>query len=623
MSVFGPGDVGPALPAAWRAATSPRIRGTHTMNGRPTAIGRTTAGQARGDRTTDDETAVTGRTAHAAQPTLARVLSGRMLLFLVLGDVLGSGIYALTGQIAADVGGMIWAPFLIAFALAFLTGTAYAELVGKYPRAAGAALYANEAFRRPFLTFMVGFTVLAAGITSTATAARAIGGKYLAEFVAAPTVVVAVVFILLTAVLNARGIGESARVNLVLTVIELTGLLLIVGIGVHALATGAGEPGRAFELRAEGPAPLALLAGTTLAFYAMLGFENSVNLVEEARRPRRDLPRALFGGMFIAGTVYLFVAFTCAMLVDPDILTGSGAPLLEVVKASDVPVPSKLFAAVALVAVANTALMNMVMASRLVYGMAAQGTIPTVFARVLPGRRTPPIAIGFVTALTVALSSTGQLAGLADTTVLLLLLVFFVVNTSALVLRREPVPPGAYRAPTWAPALGALSCAALATPLVHREGTVYLRALGLLALAAVLILAQKVVSGRFRACELSGAARPPRHSSRFQRRPVAMASTSVDHTGSASHAFTLDGQYGPGDPPTRHRLRPGDQHRFHPARSRCRPASRRGVGRPARRGSGASAAATGTGAGCQPRRGRQDADHAGRAPGARAHRRRR
>ncbi|MEX5635043.1 APC family permease [Parafrankia sp. FMc2] len=455
---------------------------------------------------------MTGRTAHAAQPTLAPVLSGRMLLFLVLGDVLGSGIYALTGQIAADVGGMIWAPFLIAFALAFLTGTAYAELVGKYPRAAGAALYANEAFRRPFLTFMVGFTVLAAGITSTATAARAIGGKYLAEFVAAPTVVVAVMFILLTAVLNARGIEESARVNLVLTVIELTGLLLIVGIGVHALATGAGEPGRAFELRAEGPAPLALLAGTTLALYAMLGFENSVNLVEEARRPRRDLPRALFGGMFIAGTVYLFVAFTCAMLVDPDILAGSGAPLLEVVKASDVPVPSKLFAAVALVAVANTALMNMVMASRLVYGMAAQGTIPTVFARVLPGRRTPLTAIGFVTALAVVLASTGQLAGLADTTVVLLLLVFFVVNISALVLRREPAPPGAYRAPTWAPALGALSCAALASPLVHREGTVYLRALGLLALAAVLLLAQKAVSGRFGAGELSGAARPPCHS---------------------------------------------------------------------------------------------------------------
>lgn len=479
------------------------------MNGRPSAASRTAAGQARGGGATEDETAVTGRTEHATQPALARVLSGRMLLFLVLGDVLGSGIYALTGQIAADVGGMIWAPFLIAFALAFLTGTSYAELVGKYPRAAGAALYANEAFRRPFLTFMVGFTVLSAGITSTATAARAIGGKYLAEFMTAPTVVVSVVFILLTAVLNARGIEESARVNLVLTVIELAGLLLIVGIGVDALATGAGEPGRAFELRTEGSAPLALLAGTTLALYAMLGFENSVNLVEEARRPRRDLPRALFGGLFIAGTVYLFVAFTCAMLVDPGILAGSGAPLLEVVKASDVPVPSKLFAAVALVAVANTALMNMVMTSRLVYGMAVQGSIPAVFARVLPGRRTPLTAIGFVTALAVALASTGQLAGLADTTVVLLLLVFFVVNVSALVLRREPAPPGAYRAPTWAPALGALSCAVLASPLVHREGTVYLRALGLLAFAAVLFRAQKVVGGRFRAGELSGAAGPP------------------------------------------------------------------------------------------------------------------
>ncbi|WP_083473296.1 APC family permease [Frankia sp. R43] len=464
-----------------------------------------TASHTRGDGTTDDETAVTGRTPDAEQPALARVLSGRMLVFLVLGDVLGSGIYALTGQIAADVGGMIWAPFLIAFTLALLTGTSYAELAGKHPRAAGAALYADQAFRRPYLTFMVGFTVLAAGITSTATAAQAIGGEYLTEFVTAPVVVVAVVFLLLTAVLNARGIEESARVNLVLTVIELAGLLLIVGIGVYALLTGTGEPGRAFELRAEGPAPLALLAGTTLAFYSMLGFENSVNLVEEARRPRRDLPRALFGGMFIAGIVYLFVAFTSAALVDPDVLAGSSAPLLEVLKASDVPVPPKLFAAVALVAVANTALINMVMASRLVYGMAAQGTIPAVFARVLPGRRTPPVAIGLVTALAVALACTGQLAGLADTTVLLLLLVFLIVNISALALRREPALPGAYRAPTWAPALGALSCAVLATPLVHREGTAYLRALGLLAIAALVVITRKVVNGRFRAC----ASRPP------------------------------------------------------------------------------------------------------------------
>nr|WP_242424266.1 APC family permease [Frankia sp. EI5c] len=439
---------------------------------------------------------MTEGTPDTGQPALARVLSGRMLMFLVLGDVLGSGIYALTGQIAADVGGMIWAPFLIAFALAFLTGSSYAELVGKFPRAAGAALYADQAFRRPPLTFMVGFTVLAAGVTSTATAARAIGGKYLTEFVTAPAVSVAVVFILLTAVLNARGIEESARVNLVLTVIELAGLLLIVGIGAYALVTGTGEPRRAFELRTDEPAPLALLAGTTLAFYALLGFENSVNLVEEARRPRRDLPRALFGGMSIAGLIYLFVAFTCATLVDPDVLAGSSAPLLEVVKASDVPVPPKLFAAVALVAVANTALINMVMASRLVYGMAAQGAIPAVFARVLPGRRTPPVAIALVTALALALACTGQLAGLADTTVLLLLLVFLIVNVSALVLRREPAPPGAYRAPTWAPALGALSCATLATPLVHREGTVYLRALGLLTIAAVLLAAQKAVSSR-------------------------------------------------------------------------------------------------------------------------------
>src|SRR4051812_29372708 len=159
----------------------------------------------------------------AGEGGLKRVMGRRLLLLFIVGDILGAGIYTLTGKVAGDVGGAIWLPFLVAFALAFLTATAYAELVGKYPKAAGAALYANRAFKLPFLTFMVAFAVMASGITSASAAARGFGGDYLAEFVDLPVVLVAVVFVLVLAAINLRGTEESVKVNLVLTLVELTG----------------------------------------------------------------------------------------------------------------------------------------------------------------------------------------------------------------------------------------------------------------------------------------------------------------------------------------------------------------------------------------------------------------
>ncbi|GEA86089.1 hypothetical protein CCE01nite_00380 [Cellulomonas cellasea] len=179
---------------------------------------------------------------------LARTVGRKVLLLFVVGDILGAGIYSLTGKVAGEVGGAIWVPFLVAFGLATLTAASYVELVGKYPRAAGAALYAHKAFDNPFVTFMVAFTVMMSGVTSAAAAARAFGGDYLAEFVSVPTLVAAYAFLALVAVVNLIGISESMRVNVVLTVIEASGLLVIIAIGVWAVVTGDGEPSRALDL---------------------------------------------------------------------------------------------------------------------------------------------------------------------------------------------------------------------------------------------------------------------------------------------------------------------------------------------------------------------------------------
>jgi amino acid transporter len=427
---------------------------------------------------------------------LRRVIGRKVLMLFVVGDILGAGIYALIGQVAGEVGGAVWIPFLVAFVLAALTATAYAELVGKYPQAAGAALYTNKAFGIPFVTFVVAFTVMMSGITSASAAARAFGGKYLAEFVSLPTLVGALIFLALVTLVNLAGISESIKVNVALTLIEAFGLLVIMVIGVFALVSGDGEPSRALEFHPANGAFLGVLGGTALAFYALLGFEDSVNLAEEAKDPPKDFPVALFGGLAITVVVYVSVAFTATMLVDTETLRTSTGPLLEVVKVAGLSFPPKLFALIALLAVGNTALINMIMASRLVYGMARERIVPSPFGIVHPTRATPWVAIVFTVAIAVILVSTGDVGGLADTTVLLLLFVFALVNVCVLVLRRERVEHAHFRAPTWMPVVGAVSCLFLTLPITGREGEVYLRAAILLAVGLVLWVVNRLVVGR-------------------------------------------------------------------------------------------------------------------------------
>jgi amino acid transporter len=243
-------------------------------------------------------------------------------------------------------------------------------------------------------------------------AAQAFGGRYLAEFVSLPMIVGALIFLGLVTLVNFVGISESVKVNVTLTVIEGSGLLVIIAIGIYALLTGGGEPSRALEFRPGDGAVLRVLQGTALAFYALLGFEDSVNLAEETKDPARDFPYALFGGVMIAALIYIAVAFTATMLVDTQTLMHSSGPLLEVVKVAGLAFPPKLFALIALFAVANTALMNMIMASRLVYGMARQRVVPGFLARVHSSRGTPWVAILFTTAIAVVLVATGDIGGL-------------------------------------------------------------------------------------------------------------------------------------------------------------------------------------------------------------------
>ncbi|MFC7968933.1 APC family permease [Streptomyces cinereoruber] len=415
-------------------------------------------------------------------PGLRRALTTPLLYFFILGDVLGAGVYVLVGQVAAASGGAVWVPLLVALALALLTAASYAELVTKYPRAGGASHYATRAFG-PAVGFVAGFCMLAAGVVSVAALARGFAGDYLAAFITLPVALVAVVFLVLLALVNARGIKESTRANVVATVIEVGGLLVVVALGAWLLLRGDGDPGRLVRLGTpEEGAAAAVLSGSVLAFYSFVGFETSVNVAEETRDPRRSYPRALFAALATAGAVYVLVGVAASVAVPTDVLASSSGPLLEVVREAG-GVPLRLFSVIALVAVANGALLTGIMASRLAYGMARDGLLPAALTRVLPGRHTPWAAIAATTVPALLLALTGSVATLASTLVLLLLVVFLIVNTAVLVLRSDPGEPGHFRAPTVLPVLGAASCVLLATRI---EAEVWLRGSVVLALAVAL-----------------------------------------------------------------------------------------------------------------------------------------
>ncbi|ESP95928.1 amino acid permease-associated protein [Streptomyces sp. GBA 94-10 4N24] len=420
----------------------------------------------------------------ASQPRLRRVLSTRLLYFFILGDVLGAGVYVLVGQVATASGGAVWVPLLTALLLALLTAASYAELATKYPRAGGASHYATLAFGPA-----AGFCMLAAGIVSTAALTRGFAGDYLSAFVTLPVALVAVVFLVVLALVNARGVKESTRANVVATLIELGGLAVVVVLGAWLLLRGDGDPGRLTRLGTpEKGAAAAVLGGSVLAYYSFVGFETSVNVAEETRDPRRAYPRALFGALATAGTVYVLVGIAASAAVPTEVLARSSGPLLEVVHAAG-GVPPRLFSAIALVAVANGALLTGIMASRLAYGMARDGLLPAALTRLLPRRRTPWAAIAATTVPALSLALTGSVATLASTLVLLLLVVFLIVNTAVLVLRREQGPPGHFRVPSVLPVLGLVSCVLLATQV---EAEVWLRTAVVLGVAAVLAVVPAV-----------------------------------------------------------------------------------------------------------------------------------
>ena len=207
----------------------------------------------------------------------------------------------------------------------------------KYPQRRRRGAVHARAFGIHFLTFIVAFAVMCSGITSASTASRAFAANLSHVFglgwdKGLGITLVGLAFMALVALVNFRGVGESVKANVVLTCVELTGLLIIIFIGLSAIAAGKGDVSRVMEFKATGDAAGAfwsVIAATTLAFFAMVGFEDSVNMAEECKDPVRHFPKVLLAGLLITGMIYVLVSISAITLVAPEQLGEGETPLLQ------------------------------------------------------------------------------------------------------------------------------------------------------------------------------------------------------------------------------------------------------------------------------------------------------
>ncbi len=407
-------------------------------------------------------------------PTLQQTIGGWQVMFYGLGSMLGAGIYALIGRAADSLGNAVWLAFLTAMIAAMLTGLSYACVGSRYAKAGGAAYVTQHGLRKPLLSYVVGIAVMMSGLTSMATGSQAIAEQLEKAFGFALDIkLVAIGIVFLVGCVIYRGLRESMWLNVLCTVVEASGLLFIIAVGARywggvnyletAKDTVAGGAGSGITLAL-------VMQGAVLTFFSFIGFEDILNVSEEVKNPRKNVPFGLIGAMILATLIYMAVAITAVSVVPWRELAASKTPLMDVAHRA---APwfggiDKLYLGITIFAIGNTALLNYIMGSRLLYGMSRQGLLPSILGRVHPKRHTPHVAVFVLFGIVSVLILSGGVKQLAESTVLLLLAVFTVVNIALVVLKRRPgEPSGGFEPPMLVPVLGALTCASLIYTRIH------------------------------------------------------------------------------------------------------------------------------------------------------------
>jgi len=407
---------------------------------------------------------------NSAVPKLVRGMGLFSLVVYGVGDMVGSGIYGTVGKAAGSLGNAVWLAFVVSMVAAVLTGLSYACLASRYPRAAGAAYVTNRAYGFAYLSYLIGMTVTASGLTSMATSTNVFANT-LHAIAGGPWIVIALVFLGFMTAVNFWGLRQSMWTNLVCTSVEVGGLLFIVAVGARFWGSVDyfETPRAAFDAQGaivdHGLGISMLLSGAVLTFFSFIGFEDMLNVAEEVKEPERTMPWGIVTALGVATLLYICVSVTAVSVVDYRVLAQAPAPLSAICDRAAPWLPRRTFDFITMFAVANTMLINFIMGSRLLYGMARQGLLPAVLGRVHATRHTPHVAILTLLVLVLILALSGgedAVKQLASATALLLLFSFMVVNSALAVLKLRPgEPPGQFEVPVFIPVLGILVNATL------------------------------------------------------------------------------------------------------------------------------------------------------------------
>lgn len=389
------------------------------------------------------------------QPALKRDVGLLLLTLYGLGNIVGAGIYVLVGEVAGAAGLQAPFAFLLAAFVAGASGLSYGELSARYPTSAGEAVFIYKAFNIQALSIGVGLLIMTAGLVSAAAMARGFVG-YFNEFFSVPASLVIAVVLVILGIIAMRGIVESAKIAAVLTIIEIAGLIWVVIVAAPNL-TNLADVSISEMVPLSGNAWKSVMGAAFLAFFAFIGFEDMVNIAEEVKNPQRNMPRGILLAFAVATLLYLLVILVSLMTLDSETLGKSTAPLADVYRAASGK-EATFISVIGLIAVLNGGLIQIIMGSRILFGMSRNGWLPKFLSTINPTTQTPIRATIAATAIALIAALTLPLVSLAQITSGLILGVFVMINISLIRIKmRDPTPAGINAVPMAVPIIASLS----------------------------------------------------------------------------------------------------------------------------------------------------------------------
>ena len=344
------------------------------------------------------------------------------------GLILGAGIYVLIGEAAGFAGDSVWIAFALGSVVALFAGFSYAELSSIFPKAAAEYIFIKNAFKNNFFAFLIGWLTAVTSIITAATVALGFGG-YFAEFVNIPIIISAIGLLVILSIVNFVGIRESAWTNTIFTIIEASGLILIIIIG---FTFANPEPVNYYE----SPSGFSgIVIAFVLIFFAFIGFEDMANIAEEVKKPKKTLPKAIILSVVIAGILYVLVSLAVVRVVNWEELANSSAPIALVAERGLGPEAHILLSSIALFAITNTVLITLVAGSRIFYGMAKEKVFPAIIGKIHLKTKTPWVAVIVILITSMAFTLIGDIVIVANITVFAIVITFAAVNLAVIVLR--------------------------------------------------------------------------------------------------------------------------------------------------------------------------------------------